>query len=169
MYYRALQQISKTLRNLAMILDKAERHAAGKKFDSGNFLTQRLAPDMFPLVRQVQVACDVAKGAAAMFSNREVPRHEDSEKTIAELKQRINVTVAFVESVKEPDTAHLNDKSKVHLTYPQGKGMLAHDALFQRVLPNFFFHVATSYGLLRQGGVEVGKMDYLGELAMFDL
>lgn len=168
MYYRAIQQMAKTLRNLSNILDKAERHAAAKKFDSSNYLSQRLAPDMFPLVRQIQSSCDIAKAGAAMFGNRENPRHEDIEKTIAELKQRINTTVAFVESIKETDTAHLNDKSRVPLSYPKGKGMLAPDALFSRTLPNFFFHVTTAYALLRQSGVEVGKQDYLGELQTFD-
>ena len=166
MYYRALQQMVRTLRNLAIILDKAERHAVSKKFDSGNYLSQRLAPDMFPLLRQVQVSCDIAKGAAALLGNRENPRHEDNERTIAELKQRINVTVAFLESVKENDTKQITDTTVLPLSYPKGKAMKAPEMVFMRTLPNFFFHVTTAYNLLRQGGVEIGKGDYLGELPL---
>ena len=169
MYAQACQQYAMTLKNLDAILDKAQKHAEAKKFDQDIYCTLRFAPDMFPLTRQVQIACDMAKGAAAGLTGKEAPRHEDNEKTFSEVRARIHKCVGYLESLSERDFADVNAKTPVKLSYPQGKGMNAQDFLLCRANPNFFFHVTCVYALLRQAGVEVGKGDFLGAMPMFDM
>src|SRR5690348_17341031 len=116
MYYHAISQCTQALRNLEVWLDRAEQHAAAKKFDVGVLMTGRLAPDMKPFIYQIQSACDYAKAAAAWLSGQTPPRHEDNEQTIDELRARIRKTVAFVDSVKEAQYAHASE-SKVKLSW----------------------------------------------------
>lgn len=167
-YFTAIQQFSKTLKNLDAILEKATQYAEHKKFDVNNFCTARLSPDMFTFVKQIQVACDVAKGAVASFTGKESPKHEDVEKTIPECRERIRKVVAFLESTTENDYSHLQPKTVCKIAFPAGKAMHAEECLFSRVIPNFYFHVSMAYALLRQGGVDIGKMDYLGKVNVFD-
>jgi hypothetical protein len=164
MYYLAVRQFARTLRILDSVLTKAERYAETRKFDVNNFLTARLAPDMLPFVNQVRIACDAAKVAAANLAQKEAPKHEDNEKTFEELHARIGKVLAFIDGLTESDFAKTTPDLLVKIPNPQGKALRANDYLFTRQIPNFYFHVVTAYDILRHGGVEVGKSDYLGEL-----
>jgi len=167
MYYHAISQCTQALRNLGAWLDKAEQHAATKKFDVGELMTGSLAPGMKPFVYQVQSACDYAKAAAAWLSGQTPPRHEDNEQTIDELRARIRKTVAFAESVKEAQYAGASER-KVKLSWAPGKVIGGEDYLLQMTIPNTFFHIAMAYAILRHNGVDVSKMDFLGPINLVD-
>lgn len=155
------------LNALSAILDKAQAHAEAKRFDPAVLLNTRLFPDMFPLTRQVQIACDQAKNGGARLAGTEPPKHEDNEKTLAELKARIAKTVAFVKTL---DAAQIDAAADREITFPlgpQNKGhMKGADYLNHFVLPNFYFHLSTAYGILRHCGVELGKRDFLAGIPM---
>lgn len=165
MYFEHVQQFTKMLQNLGKILDKAAAHAETKKFDASNYLTMRLAPDMFPLVRQVQSACDTAKFAVARLSGREAPRFEDNEKTFDELRARVKNTLEFMVAAEH---GHFEQSAsqKVRLPWMRGQFIVGNDYLMQFAIPNFYFHMAMTYALLREAGVDVGKMDFLGALPL---
>ena len=167
MYYAALQQFAKTLRNLDTLLEKAVKHAEARKFDPNNYCTARIAPDMFPFTRQIQIACDVAKGAAAALANKEPPKFEDTEHTMEQLRERIRKTLGYLETFTADDFKTIDAQTVVKLPNPQGKAMHAQEFLLSRAIPNLYFHVTTAYDLLRSGGVEVGKGDFLGALNIF--
>jgi uncharacterized protein len=153
-----------SLSNLAAILDKAAGHAETKKVGTNVLPTTRLIADMLPLSAQIQIACDTAKGAAARLGGVEIPKHEDTEATIAELKARIEKTLAFVKSIRPEQLAGAETRDIV-MQLPQttlkfsGLSYLTNFAL-----PNFFFHVTMAYALLRKNGVDLGKRDFLGPL-----
>ena len=161
MYQASAPRLVNTLKNLSAILDKAQAHAEAKKIDAAALTQFRLYPDMFPLKRQVQVACDTAKGVVARLAGVEVPKHEDTEETFADLKARIAKTIAFVETIK-PAQIDGSDDKEIHLKLGQRevtyKGM---QYLLGHALPNFYFHVTTAYDILRHNGVELAKRDYL--------
>jgi len=163
MYYQVLSQCTQSLKNVETWLDKAEQHAAAKKFDVSVLLNARLAPDMKNFIYQVQSACDYVKAAAAWLSGQTPPRHEDNERTIEEVRVRIRKTVAFAESVKEPQYAGASER-KVKLSWAPGKVIGGEDYLLQMTIPNTFFHIATAYAILRHNGVDVRKMDFLGPI-----
>jgi uncharacterized protein len=164
MYDFSIPALTRGLMNLSAILDKAAAHAAAKKFDPSVLAQSRLFPDMYPLVRQVQIACDTAKGAAARLAGIEVPKHEDNEATLAELKARIAKTVDFLKSVNR-DRLKDAESRDIEIKFPNGSWKFTGIAyLADFVLPNFYFHVSMVYALLRKGGVEIGKGDFLGEL-----
>ncbi len=167
MYYQVIAQCTQSLKNLETCLDKADRYAVTKKFDTGVLMTSRLAPDMQPFTYQVQSACDYVKAAAAWLSGQTPPRHEDNEQTIDELRARIQKTVAFAESVKEAQYADAS-KSKVKLSWAPGKVIGGEDYLLQMTIPNTFFHLTMAYAILRHNGVDVGKMDFLGSINLVD-
>ncbi len=162
MYQASAPRFVNTLKNLSAILDKAQAHAEAKKIEPSVLLGCRLYPDMFPMKRQVQVACDTAKGAVARLAGVEVPKHEDTEETFAELKARIEKTIAFVETIKAAQIDGCEDKN-IHLKLGSReidwKGL---QYLLGYALPNFYFHVVTAYDILRHNGVEVAKRDYIG-------
>ena len=168
MYHLAIRQFVRSLKNLDAILGKAVSFAETKKFDVNNFCSVRLAPDMLPFTAQIRIATDMAKAAAASLSGKEAPKFEDNETTIEELRARIARCIGFLDGFNEKDFEKVTGKTLVKVPYPPGKAMLADEYLFGRQLPNFFFHVATAYNLLRQGGVEIGKGDFLGTLQMQD-
>jgi len=150
------------LKNLSAILEKAQAHAEAKKIDPEVLLESRLYPDMLPLVRQVQIASDNAKGAVARLAGVEVPKYEDTEETIADLRARLARTVDFVESIKpaQIDGSEAND---IHLKLgPREVTWKGMQYLLGFALPNFYFHVVTAYDILRHNGVEVGKRDFIG-------
>jgi hypothetical protein len=122
----------------------------------------RLAPDQFPLVRQVQIATDTAKGCAARLSGTEPPKMEDTETTYEQLIARIDRTIAYVQSVKPEQLAGWEAR-KVSFSFRPGMHILGRDYLVQQAMPNFFFHVTTAYAIMRTAGVDVGKVDFLGE------
>lgn len=149
------------LKNLAAILEKAEAHAKAAGVDPATYLEARIAPDMAPLTRQVQLASDAAKGGAARLAGISPPSMPDTETTWAEVKDRIARTLAFVETIK-PEQVSDDDSRIVELVTPSRTlTFTARDFLLQFSLPNFHFHVVTAYALLRQQGVPLGKMDYL--------
>jgi hypothetical protein len=168
MYHLAIRQFARSLKNLDAVLDKATAYAAARKFDVNNFCSARLAPDMLPFLAQVRIACDNAKAAAALLSGKEAPRHEDNETTVAELRGRIAKCLAYLETFTAADFERTNAQTVVKLTNPKGKALHAEEYLFVRQIPNFYFHVVTAYAILRHGGVDLGKADYLGPLPVFD-
>ncbi len=153
------------LNALSAILDKAEAHAAAKKFDVSVLLQSRLAPDMFPLIRQVQVVSDLAKNGGSRLAGVEPPRYEDNETTIAELKARLAKTVAFLKTL---DRKQIDGSGDREINFPLGpinKGqMRGDDYLNHFVLPNVHFHLTAAYSILRHCGVELGKQDFLGAI-----
>jgi hypothetical protein len=168
MYYQVISQCTQALRNLETWLDKAEQHAAAKKFDVGVLMTSRLAADMKDFTYQVQSACDYVKAGVAWLSGQTPPRHEDNEQTIDEVRARIRKTVAFAESVKEAQYAGASAR-KVNMSWaPAGKVLDGEDYLLQMTIPNTFFHVAMAYAVLRHNGVDIGKMDFLGPVNWID-
>ena len=154
------------LKNLSAILDKAQAHADAKKFDSAVYLQARLAPDMRPLAKQMQIACDAAKGCMARLAGVEIPKHPDTEQTLAELKARIATVTDYVKSFKPEQIDGTEAKEIVLKLGPQQDLILNFTGLaFLQAfsMGNFYFHVTTAYALLRQQGVALGKMDYLGQ------
>jgi uncharacterized protein len=153
------------LNALSAVLDKAEAHAAVKKFDSSVLLNSRLSPDMFALAGQVQIATDQAKNGSARLAGVEAPRYEDNETTIDQLKARIAKTVAYLKTL---DPKKIDASADREITFPLGptnKGrMKGDDYLNHFVLPNFYFHITAGYAILRHCGVDVGKRDFLGAI-----
>lgn len=152
------------LNALSALLDKGAAYAEVKKVDPTVLLNARLFPDMFPLARQVQAACDQAKNGSARLAGIEPPRYPDDEKTIAELKARIAKTIAFIKSV---DGGSIDASADREISFPLGPKtghMKGADYLNYFALPNFHFHLATAYDILRHSGVEIGKPDYLGNM-----
>jgi uncharacterized protein len=150
------------LGNLLTWLDKAQAHAGSRGFDPQNYLGLRLAPDMLPLTRQIQIASDGAKGCVARLAGIEVPKWGDEEKTLDDLRERVRRTIEYVKSF-EP--ARFEGSERREITVPTRAEPLrfpGEDYLRFYVLPNFFFHVTTTYALLRHAGVPLGKRDYLG-------
>jgi uncharacterized protein len=168
MYYTVIRQFIRSLKNLDLILDKATAYAQRRKFDVNNFFTARLAPDMLPFPAQVRIACDTAKGAAANLAGKENPKHEDNETNVEQLRARIAKCVAYLETFKPGDFAEATGQTIVKMPNPPGKVLQADEYLFARQIPNFYFHMATAYNLLRAGGVEIGKGDFLGPLDLKD-
>lgn len=161
------EQFLTMLSNLDNLLVKATAHADAKKFDVNNFLTERLAPDMLPFTKQVQIACDGAKFCAAYLSNQTAPAFEDNEKTMSELRERVKKTIDYMKSALEFNFEDYKTV-KVSPKWAKGKSIQGEDFFNQIAIPNFYFHVAMVYSILRQGGVEVGKMDYLGNVNLKD-
>jgi hypothetical protein len=150
------------LANVNTWLDKAEAHATAKKFDTSVYLGARLAPDMLPFTKQIQIACDTVKFCVARLAGVDGPKFDDNETTLTELRERINATIAYVKSVP---AEQIDGSEEKDITLPRRDGpiiMKGEAYLKHFVLPNFFFHLTTAYALLRHNGVEVGKMDYLG-------
>ncbi len=150
------------LKALSANLDRGEAHARANGIEESKLIEARLAPDMFPLARQVQIATDHAKGAAARLSGRDVPKYEDNETTFAALRERIAKTTAFVGSVT---AAEVDGSEAKEITLTVGGRPLTFDGqryLLYFALPNFYFHVTTAYDILRHNGVELGKRDFMG-------
>lgn len=155
----------KHLGGLRNILEKAKAHLAETKGDENALLADRLYPDMFPLTKQVQVACDNAKGCAARLSGTENPKMEDTEATIDELIARVDKTLAFVKSVPESAFAGAADR-QVIISYMPDVYFTGFDYAREYALSNFFFHTVTAYDLLRKNGVPIGKADYINGLTL---
>jgi len=162
MHQASAPRFANTLRNLSVILDKAQAHCEAKKIEPAALTQARLFPDMFPFTRQVQIACDTAKGAVARLAGVEVPKHEDTEQTFAELKARIAKTIDFVQSV---GAAKIDGSEGREVVLKMRSGEVKFTGvqyLMGHALPNFYFHVTTAYNILRHNGVEIGKRDYIG-------
>jgi hypothetical protein len=164
MYYKIIvEQFSKSLSNLSSFLDKAEKQAQTKKVDFKVLLNSRLIADQFPLMRQIQIACDTVKYAAARVTGKEAPSHEDSEATLEEIKNRIASVISYLKTYKESDFDGAKDR-KVSQPRWEGKYLTGEEYLFQHAIPNTYFHITTAYAILRSNGIDVGKKDYLGEM-----
>jgi len=163
MYQASAPRFARLLRNLSAILAKAQAHVEAKKLDAAALTGYRLFPDMFPLTRQVQIACDQAKGAVARLAGAEPPKHEDTEQTFAELKARIAKTLDFVESISAAKIDGTEDKEIVLQMRSGERRFKGMQFLLGHAYPNFYFHVTTAYNILRHNGVEVGKQDFIGK------
>ena len=162
MYQASAPRFVNTLKNLSAILDKAQAYADTKKIDPTVLTSYRLYPDMFTMARQVQIACDTAKGAVARLAGVEVPKHEDTERTLAELKARIAKTIEFIGTIKPSQIDGSEDKDialKLGRQEVKFKGM---QYLLGFAHPNFYFHATTAYDILRHNGLDIGKQDYIG-------
>ena len=160
----SLPVFAKFLGNLRHLLTKAHTHVESKKWNEAALTQFRLYPDMFPLTRQVQIACDTAKGLVARLAGVEIPAYEDNEVTLADLKQRVAKTIAFVETF---NAAHIDGTEDKDIVTKRGdvethyKGM---QFLLNHAMPNIYFHITTVYTILRHNGIEIGKRDYLGKV-----
>jgi len=167
MYDASIPAFVNMLNALSSILDKAAEHCEAKKIDPQVFMNARLAPDMFPLSRQIQIATDGVKGGAARLAGVEPPSYPDTETTIAELKDRLARTVAFLQSI---DKAKFDGAEDRVITLKIGPSELTFPAkvfLFEFVIPNFYFHSTTTYAIFRHNGVELGKQNFLAGLAPY--
>jgi uncharacterized protein len=159
----ALPSFQRQLRALSAMLDKAANHASNKNFDEKILVNARLAPDMFALARQIQIACDFAKGGAARLANVAVPKFEDNESTLAELQARIAKTLEFINSIEAAQFADCDQRTvtlKLGARDYSGSGA---EYVRDVVFPHFYFHSTTAYAILRQQGVALGKADFIGE------
>ena len=161
--YQALIPVSiRHLNNLLDILKKAEAYAVAKKIDPEVFINARLAPDMYPLSRQIQIATDVVKGGAARLGGVEVPSYPDTEKTFPELYARIDKVVEFLKTFKANQIDGSEDRKVTLKIGGQETSFLGQPYLLNFVLPNLYFHISIAYAILRHNGVDIGKKDYLG-------
>ncbi len=162
MYTATVPTCTRALNNLAAILEKAAAHAEARKIAPAVLLNSRLFPDMFPLATQIHIANDIAQGGAARLAGAEVPSFEAKERTIAEWIAASRATVAYLESLKPAQFDGAEDRNITWQTRSSTRNMQGTPYLFNHVLPNVFFHVTTAYDILRQAGLELGKLDYLG-------
>ena len=167
LYKSSVLPFKKMLSNLDKWLENAAAHAQKKSFDVNVLVFARLAPDQYPLVRQIQSACDGAKFASARLAAKEPPKHPDTEQTIDELRARLRTCIEWLDTLTEADFAGAEQRDVV-LTFLEGKVMSGDDYLLEIALPNFYFHVTTAYAILRHNGVDLGKRDFLGGLTLRD-
>ena len=173
LYAITIPPMMKTLKNLSGILDKLSTHAESKQLEwhpkglqEQNLLNDKLISDQFPFVKQVQVACDNGKGGAARLAGIDAPKMDDNEKTVAELKKRIDETIQFMQTIK-PEQVIGQEERLVKLPYWPNQ-MTVFGYATEYLMPNFYFHVTTAYSILRKNGVDIGKMDYIGSLPFVD-
>jgi uncharacterized protein len=162
MFQASVPVFIRALNNLSAILEKGAVHANARKIDEAVLLHSRMFPDMFPLVRQVQIATDTARSGAARLAGAEYPAYEDNETTFAQLIARIRNTVTYLESLQPSQIDGGEDKTISWQSRSSTKSMQGQPYLFNHLLPNVYFHVTTAYNILRHNGVELGKKDFLG-------
>jgi hypothetical protein len=163
MYEACIFPLQKMLTNLERWLDKAVAFAEQKKIDPNTLLSARLAPDQFPLVRQIQASCDQAKFTAARLTGKEPPKHPDTEQTIEELRIRLRAVHEYLGTFTREDFEGAAMRA-ISLVYFEGRFIYGKDYLNELQLPNFYFHVTTAYSILRHNGVDLGKQDFLGSI-----
>ena len=162
MYQASIPQFMKMLSNLSNILKKGEEFAGAMGLDSKVLAEGQLAADMFPLTKQVQIACDLVKNGMARIAGVEPPKFEDDEVSLADLQERIAKTITFANSLK-PEQINGTEAKEIKFSIKEWNfEFVGEQYLLTWVMPNFYFHVATAYDILRHKGVEIGKMDYLG-------
>ena len=164
MYKASVPVFVKGLTNLKAILEKAAAHAQAHKIDDAVFVTSRLYPNMLPLSKQIQIASDFARGTTARLAGTEPPSMEDNEKTLAELIARVDKTLEYVKPFTAAQIDGTEGKEITRTLRGQPRTFTGLNYLLQFALPNFYFHSTTAYALLRHNGVEIGKMDFLGNL-----
>lgn len=163
LYDITVPQFIKGLQQLSTFLDKAVSFAETKKIDVQVLMDSRLAPDQFAFIRQVQIACDTAKLGVSRLTLKDAPTHDDSEKTLAEIKSRIESVISYLEKFTAKD---FEGSAERHISQPRWEGqyLFGTEYALHHMLPNFYFHITTAYSILRHNGVEVGKKDYLGKM-----
>jgi uncharacterized protein len=164
LYDATIPVFEQLLGALSAIIDKAKAHAEARKIDAAALTSARLRPDMYPLIKQVQVACDWAKNVGARLSGAEPPKFEDSETSFDDLKARIAKTLEYLKGVKRQDVDADEERTVVFPLGPNKMKMKGSDYAFHLALPNFYFHLTTAYGILRHNGLEVGKRDFMGAI-----
>jgi len=162
MYQASVPRFANILGNLSNIMDKTQAHIDARKIADASLTSYRLFPDMLPLTSQVQIACDAAKGVVARLAGIDAPVFEDNEKTIADLKARIAKTIGFIQSVSPAQIDGTEDKAIVTKRGDKETHYKGMQFLLGHAIPNFYFHVSTTYNILRHNGVEIGKRDFLG-------
>ena len=162
MYTASVPVFRQILGSLVVMIDKAQAHAAEQGIEPQALLQARLFPDMFPFLKQVQVACDFAKGAAARLGGVEVPKFEDTEQGFDQLKQRIAKTIAFIDSVPREAVEHSAEREITTGSGDKARSFRGQDYLLHYALAHFFFHATTAYDILRHNGVALGKKDFIG-------
>jgi hypothetical protein len=168
MYHASVPAMVRALDNLAAILAKAEQHATARKIAPEVLINSRLYPDMFPLVKQVQIASDAAKGGIARLAQAQPPSFEDNETTFAQLIERCRKTIAYLETLKPAQVDGSEERVVSWQSRSATKSMHGMPYLLTHVVPNVFFHVTTAYNILRHNGVELGKQDFLGKQELLD-
>lgn len=168
LYVDTKYMMQKSLNTMTGLLHKAQEQLKDKEHSEEALLEARLAPDMFPLVKQIQIMSDNAKGAMARLAGVEAPVMEDTEKTMAELVERMKKTAEFVSGIDDEELKKADDR-KIILSYFPDKYQAAEDYTRDHAIPNFYFHFVTAYAILRMMGYEVGKQDYIGGLTLKDL
>jgi hypothetical protein len=165
MYYLIIAEMKKQLGQLDLWLEKAAAYASAKSFDPNVFVGLRLAPDQFAFARQVQNTCDTAKLAAARLGGKEAPKHADTEQTLDELRARVRSVIGYLDGFTAGD---FKDAATRVITQPrwEGKVMSGADYFVEHAIPNFYFHLAHTYAILRHNGVDLGKRDYLGTISL---
>jgi uncharacterized protein len=162
MYQASVPRFVNILGNLSGILDKAQAHVDAKKLTDASLTAFRLYPDMLPMTTQVQIACDAAKGVVARLAGVEIPAFADDEKTLADLKARVAKTIAFIQTITPAQIDGTEDKTIVIKRGEKETHYKGMQFLMGHAIPNFYFHIATAYNILRHNGVEIGKRDFLG-------
>ncbi|HEX3852762.1 MAG TPA: DUF1993 domain-containing protein [Polyangiaceae bacterium] len=165
LYEITIPQFKNTLTQIELWLDKAVEYAKVKNFDPNLLLTSRLAPDQYPLVRQIQSACDTAKFTPARLLSKEPPKHPDTEATIDELRTRLHAVREYLDGYKPAEFVGA-ETNQIVLSFLGGKHLLGADYVSQMQLPNFYFHASHAYAILRHNGVPVGKLDFMGQLTL---
>ena len=163
MYDASVPVFRQILTSLGELLTKAESHATERKIEPNALLQARLFPDMFALTRQIQIAADFAKGACARLAGAEVPKYDDSETSFADLRARLDKTIAFIDSLPKAQIVGSEAREVQTSAGPNSKTFTGQVYLTQYALPQFFFHATTAYGILRHNGVEIGKRDFMGK------
>ena len=171
-YYQTAQTFRKTLESLTKILEIASEHIIDNQLDEGDFLNASLAPDMLPLNRQIQIACDGIKGFVGRLVEADMPKMDDSESNLNDLALRINNVIDLVDKFPEEKFSKASD---VRVVLPwmassmPGKYLTAEVYLYQFAIPNIYFHLVTAYDIIRSQGVSIGKMDYIGQLELTEV
>ena len=164
-YDASIPVFIRTLNALDACLDKAQLHADNLKFDFDNLLNARLAPDMFSLGRQIQIACDFAKGVSARLADVDMPNFEDTEVGLAQYKERIAKTIAFIQSIPAEKFAGAESREIIIMRKDTKREYIGLAYLHHAGMPNFYFHITTAYNVLRHNGVQIGKKDFIGTTA----
>ena len=165
LYELTIPQFKNTLSQVEKWLDAAVEYAKTKSFEPNVLLTLRLAPDQYPLVRQIQSVCDTAKFTPARLTGKEAPKHPDTEQTIDELRTRIRAVLEYLDGYKPAELAG-TETAQVNLPWMPGKHVLGADYVSQLQLPNFYFHATLAYEILRHNGVPLGKSDFIGHMSI---
>jgi uncharacterized protein len=168
LYAATIPQFKRVLQNVERWIDKATAFAETKKFDPNTLLAARLAPDQFPLVRQIQAVCDQCKLTSARLTAKDPPKHPDTEQTFDELRKRLHSVIGYLDTFRPEDFDGAAERMVASPFFPEGKAMIGAAYLIERQLPNVYFHASMAYAILRHNGVDLGKEDFIGQVTYKD-